>query len=149
MYHRLNDKTALLADVGWTEWSAFSRIPTSIGPTSFVADRNWDDTWHIGVGLEYMLNETWMLRSGFAYDSSPVDAEDFLPDIPVGEQFRFSVGVQKHVAPGITYGLSYTLMYQPMDINNVALPPTGDVTLNGEYDDPFVHFIGMTISLKF
>ncbi|MCZ6837528.1 MAG: outer membrane protein transport protein [Planctomycetota bacterium] len=149
VYHRINDKLAVLGDVGWTEWSAFSRVPTTIGPISFTADRNWDDTWHVGIGLEYMMNETWLLRTGFAYDSSPVDDDKLLPDIPVGEQYRFSVGVQKIISTGITFGLSYTLMYSPMEIDKVVLPPSGDVTLDADYDDPFVHFIGMTISLTF
>ena len=42
-----------------------------------------------------------MLRGGFSYDSSPVDAEDRLPDVPAAEAFRFAVGLQKHFAENI------------------------------------------------
>ena len=147
VFHQLTDKFALLGDVGWSNWSAFDKMPTTVGGVSGVIPRGWDDTWRIGTGIEWAFHEGWKLRSGFSYDSSPVDDDKRLPDIPVGEQYRFSAGIQHDFGHGKVFGASYTMLYQPMDMDNVDLG--GGVVLNGEYDPSFVHIFGMHFSIMF
>jgi long-chain fatty acid transport protein len=149
VYRKLNPKLALLADAGWSDWSEFGEVPTTIGAVSIDVDRGWDDTWRLGVGFEYELNEEWLLRGGVSYDSSPVEDDRMLPDIPAGEQYRFSVGVQRDVGDGKVFSLGYTLMYTDIEIDQVALPPGGSVVLDGDYDPSFVHFFGFSLALSF
>ena len=147
VFHQLTDTVALLGDVGWTDWSTFDKQPTVVGPISGSIPRNWDDTWRIGAGVQWDFRENWRLMGGISYDSSPVDDDQRLPDIPVGEQFRFSAGIQHDFGQGKTFGASYTLLYQPMDVDMVALP--GGIVLNGEYDPSMIHMLGMHFSIKF
>ncbi len=146
-YHQLNERVALLGDVGWSDWSAFDRQPTVIGPISGSIPRNWDDTWRIGAGAQWEFRENWQMTGGFSYDSSPVDDDQRLPDIPVGEQFRFSLGLKHDFGSGKVFSAHYTLLYQPMDVTQVALP--GGIVLNGEYDPSMVHMIGASFSIAF
>ena len=74
---------------------------------------------------------------------------DLLPDIPVGDQYRISVGVQHDFGEGKELGLSYTFLYQDAELDRVTLPPSGAVTLDGDYDNSFVHLVGLTLSLSF
>ncbi len=146
-FHQLNERVALLGDVGWSDWSAFDRQPTVIGPISGSIPRNWDDTWRIGAGVQWEFRENWQMTGGFSYDSSPVDDDQRLPDIPVGEQFRFSLGLKHDFGSGKVFSAHYTLLYQPMDVTQVALP--GGIVLNGEYDPSMVHMIGASFSIAF
>lgn len=57
------------------------------------------------------------------------------PDTPVGEQFRFSLGVEHDFGEGKKVGLSYTFMYSPMEMDEVALP--GGAIVDGEFDRAF------------
>ena len=74
VFHQLTSKFALLGDAGWSDWSEFSWNTFSVGPGSIGLDRDWRDTWRIGVGVQYQVMTTTMLRGGFSYDSSPVKA---------------------------------------------------------------------------
>jgi long-subunit fatty acid transport protein len=121
-----------------------------VGAISTEFDRDWDDTWRIAAGLEWHVDEAkeWTLRTGFSYDSSPIDDDDRLPDIPVGEQYRFSIGGQRDFGSGKVFSLAYTFLYTPMDVDNVQLPGA-NIVLDGEYDPSWIHFFTASYSIKF
>jgi long-chain fatty acid transport protein len=93
IYHRLNQKFALLGSLGWEKWSDFDEIPVSVGEgVEGGIPTNWDDTWHFSGGLHYMPNKKWMFMTGVTYDTSPVDKVDRTPDLPVDRQVRLALG---------------------------------------------------------
>ncbi len=53
VYHELNDAWALMATVGWEQWSDFPRQYVSIGPGSGNIPRNLDDTYYFGLGVHW------------------------------------------------------------------------------------------------
>ena len=73
-----------------------------------------------------------------------------LPDIPVSENYRFSVGARVPVASNINLGLTYTLMWMgnDMEIDNVLLPD-GATVLDGKYDPARIHFLGIHMQIRF
>jgi long-chain fatty acid transport protein len=148
LFHRLTDEVALLADVGWTDWSHFDNQGVTVGPSAGSIRRNWKDTYRFGVGIEYDFAEKWLFRSGISYDTSPCDDDDMLPDIPVGEQYRISLGVE-HNFGHARFGLTYTYFSTDVEIDQVALPPSNTVILDGEYDQSQIHFVGMTVAVPF
>ncbi|MHC4305781.1 MAG: OmpP1/FadL family transporter [Planctomycetota bacterium] len=149
VYQEITPEFALLADFGWTDWSAFDHQPLTIGPLVAGINRDWDDTWRVGIGFEWNFVEIWKLRSGFSFDSSPVDDDKTLPDIPVGDQYRFSVGIQKDFGEGKVLGLSYTMLYSDINLDNVALPPSNAVVLDGDFDPAFMQFFGANLIISF
>jgi long-chain fatty acid transport protein len=71
----------LFADFDWEDWSQFSENTLNVdgtGPITIVEtiDRNWKDTYHVGLGMFYELGENHHLSAGVAYDTSPVDDKD-------------------------------------------------------------------------
>ncbi len=149
VYQKITPEFALLADFGWTDWSTFDRQPLTVGPVGGGLNRDWEDTWRVGVGFEWDFTENWKLRSGFSFDSSPVDDDELLPDIPVGDHYRFSVGLQKDFGQGKVLGLSYTLLYSDIDVDMVALPPSNSVVLDGDFDPAFMHFFAANLIISF
>ncbi len=150
LYQQIADSWALLADAGWTDWSEFSNIPIRVGPVSVTQNRGWRDTWRIGLGAQYTPTSKWTIQSGFGYDSSPVKSSRLLPDIPTSEQYRFAAGLQYRPTDYLEISASYQfLWFANLEFDEVALPPTGDVVLNGEYDPSWANQAGVSVRVEF
>jgi len=150
LFQQLCEKWAILADAGWTDWSQFGNIPLSAGPLGATQNRNWNDTWRTALGFQYVPTEKWTLQGGFGYDSSPVKASKLLPDFPTSEQYRFSAGVLFRPQSYVEIALSYTFEYfGDMQIDNVPLPPSNSVVLDGKYDPAYANIVGINLRVKF
>ncbi len=150
LFQKLGDAWALLADAGWTDWSEFSNIPIQVGPLGATQDRGWRDTWRVGGGLQFTPARNWTLQSGVSYDSSPVKSSRLLPDIPTGEQYRISAGIQFRPRDYLEISASYQLLwFNDLEFNQVALPPSGAVVLSGDYNPAFANQAGISLRVKF
>jgi len=150
LYQQINDTWAVLVDGGWSDWSKFGNIPLQVGPIGVTEQRNWNDTWRIAIGGLYTPNEKWTIQSGFGYDSSPVKSSLLLPDIPAGEQYRFSAGLQYRPTEYLELSFSYQfLWFANLDFDGVALPPADSVVLFGTFDPAWANQVGVTVSVKF
>jgi long-chain fatty acid transport protein len=142
-YHELNDQWALLGTVGWEDWSAVENLLVSTAATPTVQiPRNWDDTYHLSVGVHYRPVKDWLWQTGFTYDSSPVDEGDRTADMPIDEQFRYAAGVQYQWNEGLNIGAS--IVYADLGdarINNSNL-------LIGEYDKNEIIFFALNFNWK-
>jgi len=80
----------------WQEWSEFSdnqlSIDTNLGNAVQTLERDWDDTWSVGIAhaSQADANEGWSF--GMRYESSPVDDDKRTIDLPLDESWSFSVG---------------------------------------------------------
>ncbi len=150
LYQDLNEEFALLADAGWSDWSDFSDWGITAGPSAVDLDRNWKDTWRGALGLQWKPVEDWTFRSGVSYDSSPIRAKKRLPDIPVGEAWRFSVGTEHALSESTIIGATYTFLYGGnASYDRAPQPPDGSVVLDGRHEHNFIHFFGLTARFKF
>jgi long-chain fatty acid transport protein len=74
----LNEKWTVMGDVAWTKWSDMKELkvkfdhPTILGLNENTEEMKWRDNWRFAVGTQYKLNQKWTLRSGLAFDSTPV-----------------------------------------------------------------------------
>ncbi|MHC4899722.1 MAG: hypothetical protein ACYTGW_21730, partial [Planctomycetota bacterium] len=81
----------------------------------------------------------------------PIRPTKRLPDIPTGEQWRFSVGLEHAFTEAMIMGFSYTFIYGGKgEYNNAAQPPaSAGVVLDGHHQDNYLHFIGVTARWRF
>ena len=151
VFHQLTPTFSLLADAGWSDWSDFSDNTFIFQRGSGTLDRDWKDTWRVGIGMQYQVLQPLMLRAGFSYDSSPVRDSDRLPDLPVDEQYRFSFGIQQELSETLTASVNYTFVWPggPSDVDEVTLPSNDNVTLDGEYNPNVLHILGFTVAGRF
>lgn len=140
IYHQLTCKVALLASLGWERWSVFDRtLLTSDDLGSFNIPRNWNNTWHGAIGIEYRWCDPLLLQAGFSYDSSPTKASDRLPDLPIDRQLRYSVGAiyECNRCEKLSFAISYLDGRKaPIDAKRPDTPITllkGHYTHNGLY----------------
>ncbi|MCG9639890.1 outer membrane protein transport protein [Vibrio sp. Isolate34] len=146
--YALNSQLDLLASVQfhrWSEWDAtvldFGIPADSLNGVSIP--RNWDDVWKFAVGADYQLNSDWRLKAGFSYETSPQDDPSMQwVDLPVGEQYRYSVGAS-------TYwdDILIDVFYEYADLGTVEMDRYGRFgqvnLLNGSFDGR-IHFIGVS-----
>jgi long-chain fatty acid transport protein len=145
VYHQLTDAVALMADVGWEDWSEMDFTPiTGPGGTTVSVPRKWHDTWHFGLGTEWRVAPRWLLQTGVAFDTSPVrDRHHNLPDMPADRQWRFSAGVVHDWSERVQFGLNYTYAdygRAPIDASNAF------GRLAGDYEDYALHVVAFSVA---
>lgn len=142
IYHKINDKFALLGTIGWEDWSAFESLVISGPNQDILLPKNWDDTWHFSGGIHYMPNERWLLQAGITYDTNPSEAIYRTPDMPIDRQWRYAVGAQYNWKENMTVGGAFEYAdYGSADIEN-------DLLL-GNYSDNQIYFFALNANWKF
>jgi len=147
-YHELTRDWAIMGDVGWQDWSEFGKVDVTVStanPTSLTFNRNYQDTWHVGVGTQYRLNPEWVVSTGFGYDSSMVKDKYRTLDLPVGESYKFGLGALWQTSRTLNLGFSYELAWagnMPVDQNRGAL--AGRVA--GDFKNTSLHFFALTVT---
>jgi long-chain fatty acid transport protein len=113
LFHKVNPKWDVLADVGWTDWSVLKTLDVrrSSGSLLSTTPLNWKDTWRAGVGANYHHNNQWTLRFGVAYDQSPVSAADRSPRVPDQDRKWVAVGAQYRVLKQLAVDIGYAHLF--------------------------------------
>lgn len=150
-YHAVDQKTAILGNVGWQDWSEFGKIGIQIDsedPTSLTANRDYDDTWHAALGFQHRCCDPWLLSFGIAYDSSMMDSGNRTPDTPVSDAWRYGAGANFQYSENVDLGVGYTLMWlggMNMDQERGLLSGR----LSGKYKNSAIHFLACNIRWVF
>lgn len=142
VYHELNDQFALLGTVGWDDWSALDSLFISTEQASAQIPRNWEDTYQISGGIHYRPYDDWLLQGGITFDSSPVDAEDRTPDMPIDRQIRYAAGAEYQWAEDMNVGAALEFI----DMGDAEINRT---FLRGDYSENFLVAFGLHLNWKF
>jgi long-chain fatty acid transport protein len=113
LFHKINPQWELLADLSWTEWSRLKtlNIVRSTGALLATTPLNWRDTWRVGVGANYNINNAWTLRVGTAYDQSPVPDADRTPRIPDQDRVWLAIGAQYRLSKQAAIDFGYAHLF--------------------------------------
>jgi long-chain fatty acid transport protein len=147
MYHELDDRWAILGNLGWTEWSKFGDVNIAVTtnpPTGLNTQSKFKDTWHAALGAQYKYSEPWLLSAGVAYDSSMVDDVNRSIVLPTGATWAFAVGARYKVRKDFDINFAYELKYAgDLSIDNNRGTLAGRVA--GSYDNTTLNFFGATM----
>jgi len=151
-YHQLTEHWAVMANIGWQDWSEFGKQDftlRSTNATTFTQELDYDDTWHIALGAQYRFAERWLWSVGAAYDTSPMDdADQRTPDLPLDRQVRVGTGIQYDWNQDVTVGVAYEYMDAgEAEIDQAGGPLKGP--LKGEYDPNAIHFFAVNLIWKY
>lgn len=141
----------LFADFDWEDWSQFSENTLSVdgtGPITIVEtiERNWKDTYHVGLGMFYDLGENHHLSAGVAYDTSPVDDKDRTIDLPLDEQLKFSFGFAKRGEGKWSHAISASALW--LGDGKVDQTAQG-ARFKSEFDSNWMFIIGANLQYRF
>ena len=156
VFHTVNDRLALLGNVGWQQWSKFGAVEVGVAdtsnPTSVTTNLNFKDTWHAAVGAQYRISEPWRVNLGIAYDSA-FQSGNVSPILPTNQGWRFGIGGQNQVDKTFGWGLAAEYIYGGTgDVNKQALLPVvlgGRGNLVGSYDNIGILYLSANFNWKF
>jgi long-chain fatty acid transport protein len=138
-FHMLNNQWDIMADLTWTHWSTFHDLtPMRISgvPLSSTAE-NWRDAFRASLGASFHCNENLKLRTGFAYDQSPVQGAYRTPRIPDSDRFWLSIGANYRLTPGSSLDFGYAHIFVTNSsvnkVTDVSAPALRD-TVVGSYN---------------
>ena len=147
IYQDLNEKWAVMADVGWQNWEKFGKVDVGYNGNNLTTQLNYKDTWHGALGAKYKYSPKWAMTLGTAYDSSAVDDADRTVTLPMGEAYRFGYGIEWQVRESLIVNLGYEFMWcGDMPVNQSG-PVRGN--LNGGYDNAWFSFVTVNVTWKF
>lgn len=123
--------TRLLGTIEWTNWSRFDAIPVNgLGAT---IEGHWHDGWLYSVGLEHDVNQKLTVRTGVAFEKSPIqNATERLLQVPDSDRWWVSGGATYKWSEKISLDFAYThVFFDEAAINRAPLaggaPFTGTV----------------------
>jgi long-chain fatty acid transport protein len=126
---------------GWEDWSTAKKLPVSVSMGSFAIPLEFRDTWYIGAGVHYQLNDRWTLQTGFRYDSSALKDSDRTTAFPIDRQVSVGVGALYDFSEKLRIGLSF----QWTSLGNASV---NTANVKGDYKSNDMFLFGATMAWK-
>ena len=104
------------------------------------------DNWMFSLGAEYLLNPKWTVRTGYAYDQTPVDTEHRTVRLPLGNRNILSVGATYHATAKTSVDAGYMYIFE--NDAQVNLSKENKATYSATYQNS-AHNIGLQLNHKF
>lgn len=138
VFHDLNPRWEVMADVTWTGWSHVKRLDVvrttgafaNTAPVALVF--NWDDTMRYSVGANYKYNDQWKIRFGLAFDETPTNDVDRTARLPDQDRKWVAIGAQWKMSRNGKLDFAYAHEFIPDAAVRNTAPVTG-LTLVGHY----------------
>ena len=155
--HQFNDKWAILADYTWTGWSKLQKLEPvySDGSRAVAPLRyNFKDTYRVGLGSTYQLNDQWMLRMGVAFDKGAVpDNESRTMTVPDQDRTWLSLGAKWKITPQASLDIGYAHIfvkdaYTARKVYSSAAETTVVQTIRGKFETS-VDYLSLQLNYSF
>jgi len=111
----------------------------------------WHDTWSYSVGAEYSLNQDWTLRTGYAFDASPVKDEHRTARVPDNDRQWLTAGATYNLNDSWSFDAAVAYLFidkSKIDEYNYDLDDDqkGADNLKGEFD---VNALGLSFQANY
>ncbi|MDB5813131.1 MAG: long-chain fatty acid transporter [Rhodocyclales bacterium] len=149
---KLDDKWEMLGDLSWTGWHKIQDVDifrTNSSTPAQTLNARFRNTWRIALGANYQLNDAWKLKTGIAYDQSPVRSADMrLTSLPDNNRTWFSAGTQWKPTKTATIDLGASYLYIKKTPIHNDQSASGRGLVDGTYDGS-VFILGAQYSQAF
>lgn len=152
-YQDLNEKWAVMADVGWQNWSKFGEVAVGVnngspsGSKDLTTQLHYEDTWHGAAGVQYQYSEAWRFTGGVAYDTSAVSDKNRSVVLPMAATYRFGLGAFWKMNKSLDLGAAYELAYSGDVSVNQSSAYRG--TVSGDYNNLCFSFFSLGLNWHF
>ena len=135
-FRQLSDRWSVKADATWTGWSSFDTlaiINKATGtPVSTPTVYDWKDSWRVGIGADYRMDDQWTVRFGVARDETPIRSAALrTPGIPDESRTWLAIGAQYRLGKGGAIDLGYAHLF----VEDAAIAKTTPVPLVGSFEN--------------
>ena len=149
VYQKLSPRWAIMGDITWTNWSRFEELRIQFdnpAQNDTVEPENWSDTVRLGVGLNYNPNNKWTLRTGFAYDPTPIDEEFRTARIPDSDRYWLTFGTTYKISNSLDLDAAYVHIFADDSSIDRTTEIGGD--LQGDFNST-ANIISLGLNWKF
>jgi long-chain fatty acid transport protein len=143
------DKWELMGDITWTQWTVFNQLVVNFanGAPSNVTQESWQNSWRFSLGMNYKPNEKWKLRSGIAWDQTPVPNSTLrTARAPDNSRTWLALGASWYFTKGASLDFGYAHLFVPSTSINHTEQFSG--TLIGSYDNS-VNIVSLQVAYSF
>lgn len=98
----------------WTNWSVLKTpLVTNANTGAVVQDLplNYEDGFLYSLGMDYRLNDQWIVRAGLAYEQSPIDTEIRSTRLPDNDRFWASIGLGYQWNDKLSFDVAYSHLF--------------------------------------
>jgi long-chain fatty acid transport protein len=117
IYQRFLHNFAIMGDIELQRWSRLQQIPITFnnpGTPTNVLNLQYKDAYRYSVGLEWYAAKQLTLRTGFAYDETPIKNASLRdPRIPDNNRYFLSAGLQYKPLPYLAFDVAYAHLFLP------------------------------------
>lgn len=140
-YRDLTSKLALMGNVTWTGHSTMKSIDIKFTDTAepegdLVIQQNWKNSWLFALGANYRHNDRLLLRTGLAYDQSPIPNDTLRhPALPDSNRYWVSLGAHYAFTKNASVDFAYSYVFfdsAKVDYTDSCKPHLTTCTGNGE-----------------
>jgi long-chain fatty acid transport protein len=146
--HQISPDLILLAEVQWTNWSVVKNLRVERPDGSALSDQpeQWHGTWFASIGASYYPAPNWTIRSGFAFDPTPVRNQFRTARIPDTDRYWLAVGLSYQWTADLHVDAAYVHIFGGgAPINEMS--QTGDLLI-GRYSD-HIDIVSLSATLRF
>lgn len=126
----VNDRLDFSAGALWSRWSRLSELNVRNAgvPRTYAAfdtideTLKWRDTWSFSTGLSYRLDKQWKIRTGVAYEPTPMPNQYASTRVPTGDRKIFTLGLNWQATEQTSLDLGYGYIHE--DRVKVSQPAT-------------------------
>ena len=149
IYQRFAHKFAVMGDVTWTHWSRLQQVPIVFdnpGTPPNVLNINYDDSMRYAIGFEWYACKKLTLRTGFAYDETPIQSPEFrTPRIPDNNRYWLSFGAKYSPRDWLDLDVGYAHLFVDEPFSNFT--DSQGHQLIGTYD-AHVNIVSASVTIK-
>ncbi len=134
----VTQRLALLGTVEWQNWSHIQNVYAvgsgcGTGGNCETLNLNYHDGWLFAGGLEYAYSPRLTLRTGLAYETSPVQDQDRDILLPDSNRWHLSFGGTYKYSEKVSINLGYSHLFfedAPFCVADASLNPGGTTHCN-------------------
>jgi long-chain fatty acid transport protein len=131
------EKVKIEALMEWLQWSLNKSQSVDAGGNTLNAANNWDNTFTFGIGGSWDINDSFVLRAGYAYLPSPIPSGTLTPLLPDADR------------QAISFGLGYAFGMSRLDVAYTFSIYDDLSDQNGSSYDIDSNLLGLTYSVSF
>lgn len=145
------------ADFQWVGWSSYDKLEITFEEYDLdpitpeqenveTAIRNYEDSFIIRMGAEYLISPEFALRGGLFYDNNPVKDNYVEPTLPDADRYGINVGCGYNFSPALRVDLAYLLLlFSEREVTDSEFSLPDGTKFNGTYQNT-THLFGVNFS---
>jgi long-chain fatty acid transport protein len=133
--------TLMLLDAEWINYSDTEGFDeTGFSSTGALKGVGWDDAWVLSLGIQQNVNDNFILRAGYNYNTNPIDEDVTFYNAasPLHSQHHLSLGLSYQLFKEVFFDVAYTHAFESSQSSTFYTPqgavPDTEIGTVLEYD---------------